>query len=106
MKITKILISLAVLVLPVVAIAQPVSAASRISGINIQSACDNQYGRGTTAELYGKTVINWNCRYTVGGHIMSRLNVDLNRECRRIYGRSAYAAYTNYYNPYSWGCYR
>ncbi len=32
--------------------------------------------------------------------------IDLNAACRTYWGSDTYAAYTNYYDPYSWGCYR
>lgn len=101
-----LVISLAFLVISSIYLAAPAVAATRVSGISVQSACNHQYGSGTTAELFGKTAINWDCLYMSGRYVMGRLSVDLSRECRRIYGSSAYAAYTNYWNPYSWGCYR
>ena len=106
MKNIKILLCL-VAIVPFVALAQPVSAATRLSGISVQSACVHQYGQPIYASLAGKTVINWLCvaKYS-GSNVIYKYGVDLNRECRRIYGRSAYAAYTSFYNPYSWGCYR
>ena len=92
-------------------LAKPAAAATKLSGISVQSACDHQYsstaGTTLTATLGGKTVLNWYCVWKLTGrYIISTLGVDLNKECRRIYGSSAYAKYTDYYNPYSWGCYR
>lgn len=105
MKSIKVLLCL-VVVLTAAVLARPASAATRLGGISVQSACDHQYGTGLVAELYGKTVLNWYCTFKSGKYIMGRNSVDLSRECRRVYGSYTYAAYTNYYNPYSWGCYR
>jgi hypothetical protein len=110
-----LVIIIAALMVFIITSAKPASAATRLSGISIQSACEFQYGKSvgdTTmrAMLYGKTVINWLCvlgvKSSYGSTLIYKYSVDLNRECRRIYGSSAYAAYTSYYNPYSWGCYR
>lgn len=106
-----LVISLAILVISSIYLTKPAMAATRLSGISVQSACDHQYsptpGTTLTATLGGRTVLNWYCVFKLKGkYILSTLSVDLSRECRRIYGQSAYAAYPDYWNAFSWGCYR
>jgi hypothetical protein len=115
-NIKNLVIIFCILAVSAICLVKPAAAATRLSGISVQSACDHQYGPATPgtkliADLGGKTVINWLCVTEGPGYygstlIYSKSGVDLSRECRRIYGSSAYAAYTSYYNPYSWGCYR
>ena len=109
----KLIICLAVLVLSAAFFTKPAAAATRLAGVSVQSACNYQItDRYTTAQVLIKptTVYSWRC---VGIAFLSRpelgngaFQVDLSRECRRVWGSTAYASYTNFFNPYSWGCYR
>ena len=74
-------------------------------------ACSNQLWiapSATRAVLVANNVTGWRCEY-VGGvisWIWYTYNINLNQQCTVQYGPGAYARYTNYSNPYSWGCYR
>lgn len=78
------------------------SAATRLGGVSIWSACVNQHGTPSGVVNVTRNVMGWRCAYRgVAGP-----GVDLTRECRRTYGSSAYSGYTNWNDPYSWSCYR
>ena len=89
-----------------VALVQPAFAASRISGVFVQSACDYQHGPGSTAMSFGD-VMSWRCIYNGGWNFYAQ-GVNLNTECKREHpGLSGvYATYTDFNNAYTWGCYR
>ncbi|MEI8067405.1 MAG: hypothetical protein WCG91_00440 [Candidatus Shapirobacteria bacterium] len=110
-NIKNLVISIGILVLSVVFFAKPAVAATRLSGISVQSACNYQYpAQGLKAAIYSWNVFGWRCARSpiTGDYQIPPIakSVDLSRECRRIYGSAAYAGYTNYSSPYSWGCYR
>ena len=80
-------------------------AATDLGGVSVEAACDNQRGVATTARLVVNNVYGWRCALYLGG-TTGYYSVDIARECRRVHGSSAYAAYSNYNNPYSWRCKR
>ena len=88
--------------------AQPAFAATRLGGVDVQGGCDYQYGRGTIASVTSKTVMGWLCETVRKDHVIIGLaDVNLTAQCKRQYSnKNAYADYTNFYNPFSWGCYK
>ncbi len=86
---------------------QPTHAATYLGGVSVQAACDNQYGPGSTATVLQWNVMGWRCVFH-GGWNAYTPGVDLTKQCKREYKRytGVYANYTNFNNPYSWGCYR
>ena len=98
MKIVRLmLVGLMVSTFSVFGVALPSQAAS--SGININRACELQYGNIYRAVLVANNVYGWRC--SGGGNTYG---VNLNLECSR-YNGNAYAGYSNYNDPYSWRCY-
>jgi hypothetical protein len=83
----------------------PAQAATNLGGVSVEAACDNQRGAATTARLMRHDVHGWFCALYIGGGV-HYYDVNLSQECRRVHGSSAYAAYLNYNDPYSWRCYR
>ncbi len=90
-------------------------AATYLGGVSIAGACSDQLmiaPSATRTEIVAWNVTGWRCGYqTASGYVWwwdgaVRYNINLNRECVREHGAGAWAGYTNYYNPYSWGCYR
>jgi len=84
--------------------ASPAQAATYLGGVSVWNACVYQNGTPSDVVLVANNVHGWRCFYN-GGWNGIYMSVNLNQECARAYGR-AYASYTNYNNPYSWGCYR
>jgi hypothetical protein len=83
----------------------PAQAATVIGGLSVEAACDDQWGAITYAQLIGSNTYSWRCRLNLGG-TTSYFQLDLNRECRRVYGSSAWATPLNSNDPYSWRCWR
>jgi hypothetical protein len=92
--------------------APAVDAATYLGGVSVAGACSNQLWIAPSAvrtEIIAWNVTGWRCGYlTSMGWVWwwTGYNINLNQQCAYQYGPGAYAAYTNYYNPYSWGCYR
>lgn len=82
-------------------------AATYLGGVSVLGACENQIFTNGVA-LINDTVTGWRCEYNgaVLHVIFYWYNINLNEQCADQYGTGAYARYTNYYNPYSWGCYQ
>ena len=97
--------TMAVAALSVLGLQAPAQAATDLGGVSVEAACDNQRGAATTARLVVNNVYGWRCALYLGG-TTGYYSVDIARECRRVHGSSAYAAYSNYNNPYSWRCKR
>ena len=97
--------TMAVAALSVLGLQAPEQAATDLGGVSVEAACDNQRGVATTARLVVNNVYGWRCALYLGG-TTGYYSVDIARECRRVHGSSAYAAYSNYNNPYSWRCKR
>lgn len=97
--------TMAVAALSVLGLQAPAQAATDLGGVSVEAACDNQRGVATTARLVVNNVYGWRCALYLGG-TTGYYSVDIARECRRVHGSSAYAAYSNYNNPYSWRCKR
>jgi hypothetical protein len=82
-------------------------ASTRLGGISVQGACNNQW-QESTAVLIANNVFGWRCKYQegLGGGEVYYGSINLNQQCVYQYGNGAYAAYSDYNNPYSWSCYR
>ncbi|MFD6067263.1 hypothetical protein [Amycolatopsis lurida] len=85
----------------------PAQAATVVGGLSVEAACDTQWGAYTYATLVGipPNAYSWRCRLNLGGQ-SSFFTVDLNRECRRVYGGNTWATPLNSSDPYSWRCWR
>jgi hypothetical protein len=100
-------ISVALSVGGVAIAAAPASAATRLGGINMQAACDDQYpGQGRIAKIRTWNVYGWKC--VTGVVPVADGDISTWRQCQNQFGwnRGVYSNYTNYNDPYSWGCYR
>jgi len=79
-------------------------ASTRLGGVSVAGACANQWQDSTVA-LIANNVFGWKCQYwSTLGPVYEGINLTL--QCSVQYGSGAYAAYSNYNNPYSWSCYR
>jgi hypothetical protein len=90
----------------VAAVADPAHAATRLGGIDMQAACNNQYpGEGRLARVLVNTVYGWKC--VTGVVPVAPGNISTWQQCQVQFGanRGVYSSYTTYNNPYSWGCY-
>lgn len=105
MKRIKMTLAAIVIGLGVLGFQAPVQAATNLGGVSVEAACDNQRGTASTARVVVNNVHGWRCALFLGG-TTGYYSVDISRECRRVHGSSAYAAYLNYNDPYSWRCYR
>ena len=88
------------------ALTQPASAATRLGGIDMQAACNNQYpGQGRIAKVVTNNVYGWKC--VTGVVPVAPGDISTWQQCQVQYGanRGVYSNYTSYSNPYSWGCY-
>lgn len=70
----------------------------------MQAACDDQYpGQGRVAKIRTWNVYGWRC--VTGVVPVADGDIDVSRQCRTQYhSPSAYSAYRNYSDPYSWYC--
>jgi hypothetical protein len=91
----------------VAATSVPAQAATSLGGVSVLGACNNQLFTNSVA-LIASNVSGWRCRYqgATFSVIYYWYNINLNQECAREYGAGAYAGYLNYYDPYSWRCFR
>ena len=87
------------------ALAAPAHAATNLGGVSVWNACVYQNGTPSYVVLVQNNVMGWRCQYH-GGWNAVYMGVNLTQECRRVHGSSAYAAYLDYNNPYSWRCWR
>jgi hypothetical protein len=104
------------LILTVTLMAAPVSAAqlpatgwrpaAPTSSIDMEWACRNLLGDAGPflRVVVGNNVMTWQCEFRHGFSVR-RLGLDLNLYCRIRRGQSARAFFTNFNNPYTWGCY-
>jgi hypothetical protein len=97
------------------AVSAPAAHASTyLGGVSVADACSNQLYIAPSAvrlEIIKWNVTGWRCGEITGiGNTVFWwwwVNIHLNAQCATQYGDpSAYASYSNYNNPYSWGCYR
>jgi hypothetical protein len=94
-----------------IGVSAPARAATMLGGVSVAGACSNQLyiaPSATRAVLVTNNVSGWRCQY-VGAVITwtwCSYNIDLNRQCAVQYGAGAYARYSNFYDPYSWRCWR
>ena len=87
------------------AVATPAHAATDLGGVSVWNACVYQHGTPSYVVLVSSNVLGWRCQYH-GGAVSTYEGVNLTQECKRVHGGSAYAAYLDYNNPYSWRCWR
>jgi hypothetical protein len=88
-------------------VASPASASTRLGGIDMQAACNEQYpGQGRIAKVVTYNVYGWKC--VTGVVPVAPGDISTWRQCQVQYGwnQGVYSGYTNYSNPYSWSCYR
>jgi hypothetical protein len=90
--------------LSVAAVSTPAQAATRLGGVSVAGACFNQWP-GSEVALTSNNVFGWKCRFW-GSQGPLYFGINLTQQCGVQYGGGAYAAYSNYNNPYSWSCYR
>lgn len=87
---------------------KPASAITRLGGVSVYNACKYQYTAAFAWEVFilssSYNVMGWRC-YLNNIHSGS-VSVNLNRECKRVYGTTAKAGYDDFNNPYSWYCYK
>jgi hypothetical protein len=103
-KLKLLLASVLVGVASVVLSAVPAHAATRLGGVSMAAACQNQWP-GSEVALIANNAVSWKCRFWSSlGPVY--YGIDTSKQCRVQYGSSAYAAYSNYNDPYSWSCYR
>lgn len=84
----------------------PTYAETKLGGVSVYNACKYQYTAAYHWEVFLKenNVMGWRCHLN---HIKSgSVEINLNTECAREYGRGAKARYTNFNDPYSWYCAR
>jgi hypothetical protein len=87
-------------------IAGPAYAATRLGGIDMQAACNNQYpGQGRLARVLTNNVYGWKC--VTGSVPVAPGDISTWQQCQVQYGanRGVYSKYADYNNPYSWSCY-
>jgi surface antigen len=71
-----------------------------LGGVNMQEACNTQYGKGLTAVATNvNSAYSWQC---VGPGIQR--GIDVTAECATQYGNGALAAVTNPNSAWSWYC--
>jgi hypothetical protein len=94
-----------------VGVGAPAHAASMLGGVSVVGACSNQLWiapSATRAVLVANNTSGWRCQYVGATFTWTwyGYNIDLNRQCVVQYGAGAYAKYLNFYDPYSWRCWR
>jgi len=104
------------LILTVTLMAAPVSAAqlpatgwrpaAPTSSIDMEYACRRFVGDPGVflRVVVGDNVMTWQCEFR-SGLFIRRVGLDLNLYCKTRRGQSARAFFTNFNNPYTWGCY-
>lgn len=80
--------------------------ATRVSGVSIQSACDRQYGAGSTARVIENNVMGWRCVVGDKDNYVAR-SIDIRNECvfENPTFTDVFDDYTDFNDPLSWGCY-
>lgn len=94
-KFRVMLASLALAFRGLFAAAAPASAAAL--SVNMNSACQYQYGAARSAYLAVHNVLGWRC--SPGGG-----SINVQSWCKAVYGPSAISVWYNYNDPYSWRC--
>jgi hypothetical protein len=103
-KLKLLLISVVVSLAPTMLFALPAHAASRLGGVSMAGACQNQWP-GSDVVLLNNTVYGWKCRFwsSLGP---TYWDINVTKQCNDQYHKSnAYGAFSDYNNPYSWSCY-
>lgn len=79
--------------------------AVELGGVDLWTACNEQYP-GSILELrWPRNVYSWKCvGYWSGTPVL--FNIDVAARCRRQYGVGAKASFYDVNNPFSWYCYR
>ncbi|MEU0884075.1 hypothetical protein ABZ345_36235 [Lentzea sp. NPDC005914] len=85
--------------------AAPAQAATELGGVDMQRGCGSNYWH---AEVYypNQHVFGWRCTHVYSSGYVGVADIDVNAVCASQYGTGAYSGYLDYYNPYSWRCYR
>lgn len=85
--------------------AQAATRATMLGGVNMQLGCSSSYW---SAEVYYPQyyVYGWRCTHTYSSGYVGVATINVNAVCAAQYGAGAYSGYLDYYNPYSWRCYR
>lgn len=86
-----------------VTLASPAYAAYELGGIDVNSACHEQYGGSAKAVLVGR-LSAWDWKCDTGDRLSP---VDMNRACRTQYnyGPNVWAQPNDTRSPWSWRCY-
>jgi hypothetical protein len=74
-----------------------------VGGIDMNSACADQYGSMSTSDQKGNSCDAWKC-VVFGNHPAINLNIDVNRACTKQHGVSAYGYCST--DAFGWGCYK
>lgn len=93
-----------------IAVAAPQAhAATMLGGLNLHAYCRVVASGGNPTSWVWiqnpRNVYQWRCSYINGGGLQT-VGMNLNHACTWTYGSPSYARYLNYYDPYSWRCYR
>lgn len=88
------------------AVAAPAAAANRLGGVDMQAACNYQYpGQGRLAKVVTWNVYGWKCVTGVVPVAPGDISVWTQCQVQYGWGRGVYANFTDYRNPFTWGCY-
>jgi Peptidase family M23 len=79
----------------------PVVPASRVGGIDFQSACVSQNGPSTAVVVAPSDAFSWRCQ--AGTRLLA---VDLARACQATYGSASWLGTTDKRSASGWNCYR
>jgi hypothetical protein len=80
-------------------------AATALGGVDMQRACNDQYGAvyGYVAKVMNQSdAYSWRCTKPWD----TTRGIDVNAACARQYGAGAWSGLRNRYNPYTWFCQR
>lgn len=85
--------------------ASPAQAATELGGVDMQRGCSSSFWH---AEVYypNQYVHGWRCTHVYSSGYVGVAGINVNAVCSSQYGAGAYSGYLDYYNPYSWRCYR
>jgi len=74
-----------------------------LGGINVDAACQKEYGSDFYAYSTGNSCNDWKCIW-IGDPLGGRYGMDMPAQCARQYGGGVYAWCTKGVND--WGCFR
>lgn len=80
------------------------SASTRVGSVNVEAWCEGNYSYHAYVKSW--SAFGWKCNPVPNNSYYKSLDrdVDMNSACK-VYGPSAFAAYSDVSNPYSWACY-